>query len=142
MSFLLDTNVLSEIRKGRQGDRNVMAWASDLPQEQVFTSVMVLAEIRRGILRAERRDPPQAARLALWHADLVGRLGDRVLAVDFDVAEAWAVMVSRATLPIVDALIGATAQVHRLTMVTRNIRDFSRLGIPVLDPFAAPNKRD
>lgn len=98
--------------------------------------MVVLAEIRRGIELKRRHDPEQAAGLDLWFARMRARLADRVLAVDEPVAEAWARLSVPDPLPLVDGLLAATAQVHGLTLVTRNVADVARTGVAVVDPFA------
>jgi toxin FitB len=134
--FLLDTNVISEIRKRERADANVARWILQTPAEEMGTSVVVLAEIRRGIELKRRTDLRQAKSLDRWYAGMREKLGDRVLPVDEAVAEAWAVLGIPDALPLIDGLLAATAKVHGLTLVTRDIRDIARTGVSVLDPFA------
>jgi predicted nucleic acid-binding protein len=98
---------------------------------------MVLGEIRRGIELKRRSDPNQAKSLDRWFAQMRTRLGDRVLSIDEAIAEAWAVLDVPHPLPLIDGLLAATAKVHGLTLVTRNVADIARTGVPILDPFSS-----
>ena len=135
MKFLLDTNVISEIRKLERTDPNVAKWVTQTPVKEIGTSVLVLAEIRRGIELKRRRDAEQAAALDRWFAQMRTRLGDRVLPIDEPIAEAWALLSVPDPLPLIDGLLAATAQVHGLMLVTRNTADVARTGVAILDPF-------
>ena len=140
MTYLVDTSVLSELRK-RIPDAAVVRWEAAVPPAHLFTSVLVIGELRRGVAKLADRDRAQA--LQSWIELAVLRLyRDRVLPVDEAVAVAWGVMYGSAehrgvTLPAFDSLIAATALVHGLTVVTRNTRDFERCGVPTLDPWHA-----
>lgn len=134
MSWLLDTNVVSELRKGERADAGVRAWFEDADERSLFTSVLVVGELRRGIERIRRRDVPSALALEHWLAGLTDEFDDRILPVDQAVAERWGRLNVPDPLPTVDGLLAATALVHGLTLVTRNTRDVMRTGIPVLDP--------
>ena len=136
MKFLLDTNVISEIRKRERAHPNVAKWVAQTPVKEIGTSVVVLAEIRRGIELKRRNDPDQADRFDQWFSQMRTRLGDRVLPIDEPVAEAWALLSVPDPLPLVDGLLAATAKVHDLTLVTRNIADVARAGVTILNPFA------
>ena len=136
MSFLVDTNVLSELRKGERADRGVRNWFEGAGEEDLFTSVLVLGEVRRGIEAVRRRDVPSALALEQWLLRLTQTFGDRVLSVDGAVADRWGVLNVPDPLPTVDGLLAATALVHDLTLVTRNVRDVARTGVRCLDPFA------
>jgi predicted nucleic acid-binding protein len=137
VKFLLDTNIISELRKRDRADPNVARWVARTPVKDMATSVVALAEIRRGIERKRRSDSKQADALDRWYAQMRTRLGQRVLAVDEPIAEAWALLGVPDPLPLIDGLLAATAKVHGLTLVTRNIDDIARTGVPVLNPFAA-----
>jgi toxin FitB len=134
VGFLLDTNVISETRKPKPSPR-VMAWMESIPRNSLYLSVMVIGEIRAGIGRVARRDHPQAAAIAAWAEELREEYGDRILPVTVDVAEEWAKLTVPDKLPVIDGLMAATANVHRLTFVTRNVRDIVRSNVPVLNPF-------
>lgn len=134
MSYLVDTNVISEVRK-RRGDSRAKEWYDATPPQEIFFSVLTLGEIRRGIQRLDRRDHAQALLFEAWLMSLVRDFGDRVLAVTADVADAWGRMGVVDPIPPVDALLAATAQVHGLTLVTRNTADLARTGVRLLNPF-------
>lgn len=138
MRFLLDTNVISEIRKRDRAHPNVARWIASVPVKDIGTSVLVLAEIRRGIELKRRVDPPQADRLDEWFTRMRVRLSDRVIPVDEAIAEAWARASVPHPLPFIDGLLAATALVHGLTLVTRDVHGVARTGADLLDPFAAP----
>jgi len=135
LKFLLDTNVISEIRKLERTDPNVAKWVAQTPVKEIGTSVLVLAEIRRGIELKRRRDAEQAAALDRWFAQMRTRLGDRVLPIDEPIAEAWALLSVPDRLPLIDGLLAATAKAHGLMLVTRNTADVARTGVAILDPF-------
>lgn len=136
---LLDTNVVSELRKVTAGraDANVAAWAAGVPSGQLYISVVTLHELEHGVLLAERSDPASGVILRRWLDDSVARAFDRrILSVDQAVARVAAAFQVPDPAPFRDALIGATAKVHGLVMVTRNERDYQRLaGIRVLNPW-------
>ena len=136
MKFLLDTNVISELRKRDRAHPNVVRWAARTAVEEIGTSVLVLAEIRRGIELKRRSDPQQAKSLDRWFSQMRMRLGERVLPVDEPVAEAWGLLGIPDPLPLIDGLLAATAKVHGLTLVTRNVADMATAGVLVLDPFS------
>ena len=137
MRFLLDTNVISEIRKRDRAHPNVVQWVSCTPVSEIGTSVLVLAEIRHGIELKRRSDPQQAQSLDRWFSKMRLQLDERVLPVGEPVAEAWASLGIPDPLPPIDGLLAATAKVHGLTLVTRNIADFAATGVPLLNPFSA-----
>lgn len=137
MKYLLDTNVISEIRKGSRAHANVARWVAHTPAREMGTSVLVLGEILRGIELKRRGDREQAAALDRWFVQMRTRLGDRILPVDEPIAEAWALMSVPHPPPLIDALLAATAKVHGLTLVTRNVADIARTGVEYLDPFSA-----
>ncbi|CAN5908604.1 type II toxin-antitoxin system VapC family toxin [soil metagenome] len=138
MSFLLDTNVVSEWAEPRpSGD--VVVWLSDVDEDRVFLSVATLAEIRYGVDRmpgGQRRD-----RLAAWLVDdLPARFEHRILDIDPGVADAWGVVMARGqisgrTIGVMDAFFAATALRYALTLVTRNVADFDHLGVELLNPW-------
>jgi len=133
VTYLLDNNVLSETRK-RQPAAGVAEWIASTPPDRMHISVLTLGEIEQGIARIRGRgDQNQAAALERWLTDLQAGFEDRVLPVSLPVATAW----GRQPNPrsVIDALIAATARVHGLTVVTRNVKDFEPAGIPVLNPF-------
>lgn len=135
MSFLLDTNVVSEIRK-RSPDPGVARWFSSVPADELFLSVVVVGEIRQGIERLARRDPDQAAVLEQWLRRLVRVYADRIVPVTAEVAEAWGRLNVPNPVPVVDGLLAATALVRGWTLVTRNTADIACTGVRLLDPFS------
>lgn len=133
--FLLDTNVVSELRK-TQADSAVVAWARSVPAYKLYISAITLLEIETGILRLERRDPEQAAPLRNWlEVHVMSAFAGRVLSVDGAVARRCARLHVPDRSNECDALIAATALVHDMTVVTRNTRDFAFSGAPVLNPW-------
>ncbi len=133
--FLLDTNVVSELRK-TQADPAVVAWARSVPAYKLYISAITLLEIETGILRLERRDPGQAAPLRNWlEVHVMAAFAGRVLSVDGAVSRRCARLHVPDRSNECDALIAATALVHDMTVVTRNTRDFAFSGAPVLNPW-------
>lgn len=138
MNYLIDTNVISEIRKRDRCDPRVAAWYSSLDDEAIYLSVLVLGEIRRGIERVRPTDPAQARALEAWLNQVNRSFADRILPVDHAVADAWGRMSAARPLSTVDALLAATAKVNGMTLVTRNSADVRGLDISVLNPFDGP----
>ncbi len=138
--FLLDTNVISELRKAKAGkaDSNVSAWIRTVPAASLFLSVIVIQELEIGTLLAERRDPAKGAILRAWLDEhVLPVFSERILAVDTAVARRIAALHVPDPRPIRDALIAATALTHSMTVVTRNAQDFVPTGVPVLNPWNA-----
>jgi len=137
--YLLDTNVVSETRRRRPAPE-VLAWlaAARRARDPLFVSVLVLGEVRRGIERLRVRDPPQAAALERWLAELRVRFRERMISIDWEIAEAWGSMAFATQPPVIDGLMAATAKVHGLVLVTRNVADMARTGVPVLNPWDPP----
>ncbi len=135
MSFLVDTNVLSELRKRTRGNPNVHSWMKANGWKSLHTSWIAIAEMKRGVELIRRRDKPQAVVLETWTKEVLDLLRDRIFPVDQAVAEIWAdLMVPNPRSPL-DTLIAATARAHGLTLVTRNVRDFADCGVALLDPW-------
>ncbi len=136
--YLLDTNVVSELRKESVGkaDRHVTAWARSVPAESMFLSAICILELETGILLLERRDPFQGAKLRAWMEDRVlPAFADRILPVDTAVALRCASLHVPNARPYRDSLIAATALVHGMTAVTRNVSDFEPTGVALLNPW-------
>jgi predicted nucleic acid-binding protein len=136
VNYLVDTNVVSELKRGRNAAPTVTAWFAGVPAEQIFTSVVVLGEVRRGIELLGRRDKLQAEMLERWYAAMRRQLGARVLPVDEPVMVTWSRISVPDPLPAYDGLIAATALVHGMTVVTRNTTDFRRVGTTAVDPWS------
>lgn len=136
MKFLVDTNVLSELRKGPRANAGVLDWFRSVDAAALHLSVLVIGELRQGVERLRRRDSPAAAKLDRWLDELIERHADRTLPVDAAVADRWGRLNVPDPIPAVDGLLAATALVHSLTLVTRNTRDVRRTGVRHLDPFA------
>lgn len=134
MRFLLDTNVVSEARKPH-GNPQVKRWLASVPGRELFLSVLVLGEVRQGVERIRRRDPLQAAAFDAWLSRLAAEYADRLVPVTAAVAEEWGRMNVPDPLPAVDSLLAATAKVHGMTLVTRNVADVAATGVALLDPF-------
>lgn len=137
MSYLLDTNVISELRKGKRGDENVRGWFSELADQEIYLSALTIGEIRRGVENVRRRDPDSATTLESWLARLGEAYRDRILPVDRAIAEEWGRMNVPDPLPVVEGLLAATAKVAGLTLATRNVADVERTGVELVDPFSA-----
>ncbi len=133
--YLIDTNIISEVRKGRRCDPNVAAWYQTVRDDELFLSALVAGEIRQGIERLRPRNPRQAKALESWLDEVLDSFGERVLPVDERIAQIWGRLSARASLPVVDSLLAATAQAHGLTLVTRNVKDVERSGVHCLNPF-------
>ena len=137
MSFLLDTNVISELRKGPRCDPHVKSWFQSVDDADLFLSVLVIGELRVGIERIRRRDPQGATALENWLTTLVADFGQRILSVDYAVADQWGRMNAAAPLSTIDSLLAATAKIHGLILVTRNVKDVQNTGAQILNPFTA-----
>lgn len=134
--LLLDTVVISELRKGTRATPAVIAWQEKNSTSPTYLSVITLLEIRQGIRRVQLRDADFAQRLENWyHTRLIPRFRDTLLSVNQSIAESAAELSATETISPHDALIAATAQVHGLTLVTRNISDFSKTQIPLVNPW-------
>jgi toxin FitB len=136
--YLLDTNVVSELRKARSGraDRNVTTWAAGMASLLLYVSAVTIEELEIGVLLAERRDPPAGKVLRGWLDDQVlPAFNGRILPVNTVVAQRSAGLHVPDTRPVRDALIAATALVHGMTVVTRNVQDFAPTGVKILNPW-------
>ena len=139
--YLLDTHVLSELRRRDRIDPRVAAWADTVEQDALYLSVVTILEVELGILAVERRDPAQAALLRRWLEDRVLPDFDaRILPIDTAVARACARLHVPDRRAERDAMIGATALTHRMTVVTRNVVDFEPMRIGVMNPWDWPGR--
>ena len=136
MSFLLDSNVSSESRRKRPNAR-VMAWFRRADPASLYISVLTLGEIANGAARYARRDPAQAAALEQWLDATRLNYADRIITIDAEISEAWGRLGAKRPLPVVDGLLAATALVHGMTLVTRNLDDIADTGVALLHPWSA-----
>lgn len=132
--YLLDTVTVSQALS-RRANAGALAWIGRQDPAQLFLSVVTIAEIRRGAVQARRRDPKFAARIDQWLAVTVSAFADRILPIDVAVAHVWGTLQAGAGHGGEDIMIAATALDRGLIVVTRNVRDFSGLGVKVEDPF-------
>ena len=135
MSYLIDTNIISEVRKGAKCDSRVATWYESIADAEIFLSVLALGEIRKGVERARSSRPAQAQVLERWLETIMESFADRILPVDQGVADNWGRMSATRSVPTIDGLLAAAAKAHLMTLVTRNIADVADLGVEVLNPF-------
>jgi predicted nucleic acid-binding protein len=134
--YILDTNVVSELRKGKKADRNVRVWAQTLPAASLYLSVVSILELEMGILLVERRDPKQGGILRAWmDGHVLPSFSGRILAIDTVVAQRCAALHVPNPCSDRDALIAATALVHSMTVVSRNVTHFQPTGVAVVNPW-------
>ena len=136
--YLLDTNVISEARKAQRANSNVLAWFASVEDEALFLSVVVLGEIRRGIEQVRRSDQVQARALERWLNGLERDYRERILPITAPIAQQWGRLSAPRPISSVDGLLAATAFVHELTLVTRNVNDVTHAGVAVVNPFVSP----
>jgi len=133
--FLLDTNVVSELRKRERCAAKVSAWASTVPSNQDFLSVIVVGELRRGSILKQRSDPAAADALEKWIARLIQLYSERILPITLEIAYEWGRLSAMRPIPPEHGLLAATAHFHRLTFATRNTRNVEGLGISLVNPW-------
>jgi toxin FitB len=131
--YLLDTNIISEVRRGTAV---ASIWLEDKAPESLFLSAITLGEIERGIVKLKLRDERASERLEDWKLSLIENYADRILTVSSEVAMKWGALSVGRTIGVADALVGATAIVHRLAMVTRNVKDFEGTGVKLINPWS------
>ena len=132
--YLIDTNVLSELRRPKRNS-SVVGWFRSIPVDDLFLSVLTLGEIRRGIELLRRKDPTAANALERWFNGILVDFSEKILPIDTAVSEQWGRLSILQPLPSIDGLLASTAIVYDLTIVTRNIADFDRSGVALLNPF-------
>ncbi len=136
MSFLIDTNVVSELRKKSRCDLSVTAWQDSIKDEDVYISAISMMEIKAGVIGARRKNPEFSKVLNEWYEMQVKpTFHKRMIPVDLAVAECCSILLNQRTRPLADALIAATAHVHGLTLATRNMADFEDTGIDLVNPW-------
>jgi predicted nucleic acid-binding protein len=136
--YLMDTNVISEMRKtsAARGDAAVRRWAGSVDQSALFLSVITVLEVQMGVLRMMRKDAVQGELLRRWlHQAVLPAFRGRILEVDAEIALRGAALHVPVTIAYYDALIAATAMIHGMTVVTRNVADFAPMGVSVLNPW-------
>ena len=136
--FLLDTNILSELRKENRCDAGVRKWFEEAASEELFVSVLVLGEIRQGIERIRLRDQTQARALEKWLGWISTEFADRLLPVNEKVADKWGHLGLQQPVPVFDAFLAATALAHDLVVVSRDEAGFRNTGVRVINPFSQP----
>ena len=139
MNYLLDTKIISEIRKGPRCNSKVAAWYDSIDDAQIYLSVLLLGEIRKGLERARLGNPAQVRALENWLAAIGRSFAERILPIDQAIADEWGRMSAKRPVSTIDALLAATAKVNDMTLVTRNTVDVADLGAKVLNPFEARN---
>lgn len=137
MTYLIDANVVSELRRPDRASQAVVAWAASVPQSDMFISSVTILELQLGALQLAHRDPAAGRLIGEWLRKVIERFRDRILAVDLAVALKCAELHVPDPKSEHDALIAATALVHNLVVVTRNTPDFARTGVRLLDPWQA-----
>ena len=137
MTFLIDTNIISVVRKGDRADAAVATWWNGVDEDDLWLSPLVLGEIRKGVEVVRQRDPGRAQALQAWLADVMSHFGNRLLPIDTAVFEQWGRMNAIRPVPVIDALLAATAKANGLILVIRNVADVAGLGVDVLNPFEA-----
>jgi hypothetical protein len=135
VTYLLDTNIISEISKGGQSNRNVSTWYQAVEPDSLCISVLVIGEIRAGVEKLRLRQAQRAAAFERQLVLVIDLFADRIVGIDRRIAEHWGRLNAWGSRPAVDGLLAATALVHGLTVVTRNARDFASTGAKVLNPF-------
>lgn len=135
MAYLLDTCVISELRKPHCDDR-VATWMAGIQPDEAFLSVLTLGEIRRGIELHRAKDTKAAGALERWLLGLESHYAERILPITAAIADRWGRLCLNQPIPVSDGLIAATGLEHKLTIVTRNVSDFQRSGVNTLNPFS------
>jgi len=138
MGYLMDTNIVSELRKETRCNPGVTRWLDATDEDELFLSVLTLGELRMGALGLARKGPAGAPHLEAWVNALHSQYAGKILPVTVEIVEKWAELSVPDRLPVVDGLLAATAIVHGHILVTRNTRDVARAGVPLLNPFEEP----
>ena len=139
LKYLLDTNIISELRKGERCDLNVQSWFESVKPTQLFTSVLVIGEIRRGIENIRRRDPQSAYHLECWLESVQNNYHERIIPIDERIAETWGYFNAIRPLPVIDGLLAATAKTYDFILVTRNTKDIQNIDVQLINPFKKAN---
>jgi hypothetical protein len=134
MTYLIDTNVISELRR-REPDPHVLDWYQAAPSARLFLSALTIGEIRLGIERLRRKDGAQAQALESWLSGLSTAFADHIIGIDAQAAQEWGRMNVPDPLPVIDGLLAASAKVRGWTLVTRNTANLARCGVTLVNPF-------
>jgi hypothetical protein len=135
VTYLVDTNVICELRKRDRCNPNVRRWFDSCGPSEIYLSALTVGELRTGVERVRRRDLAAARSLETWLEQLISAHQERILPVDLDAADEWGRLAAPDPLPVVDGLLAATAKIRGMVLVTRNVRDVERTGVLWLDPF-------
>jgi predicted nucleic acid-binding protein len=141
MAYLVDTNVLSELRKGERCQAPVAQWFAAVDDEELFLSVLVIGELQRGVDRIRRRDAKSADALERWLGNLTAKYSERILPITLPIAKLWGSFGVPDPIPTLDGLLAATAVHHDLVLATRNVKDVSSTGVQLVNPFGDPVQR-
>jgi hypothetical protein len=137
--YLLDTNIVSELRKGARANPNMLAWFRSARENELYLSVLVLGEVRQGIERVRPADPAQARALERWLFNLENKFADRIFPITVAIADRWGRLSAVDPISVIDCLLAATAVENDLVLVTRNVQDVKRTGVKLLNPFNSAN---
>jgi toxin FitB len=135
VNYLIDTSIISEIRKGDRCDPNIASWYETIEDASLYLSVLAIGEIRKAVERVRPEDSTRARAIENWLKAVDKAYGERILPVDRAVADEWGRLNAVRPLPVIDGLLAATAKVHRMTLVTRNTTDMADSGVHILNPF-------
>ena len=141
MSYLVDTDILSEIRKRNRANPQVVAWFRQRQPRELYLSVLTLGELRRGVERIHRRDPTSATVLNAWLDRTLREFQDRIIGVDQAIADRWGRLGTPDPIPVIDGLIAATALERDLVVATRNVKHVAPTGVQYIDPFEVAQDR-
>ena len=133
--YLLDTNVISELRKKKRCNQNVRRWFETIDDEAIFLSVLVIGELRSGVERIRRRDAQAALSLKNWLQQVVNNYSDRIFPITQEIAEVWGIMNVPDPISTIDGLLAATAKANDCILVNRNVKDIYRCGVSFYNPF-------
>jgi predicted nucleic acid-binding protein len=135
LSFLIDTDIITEVRKGSRCDRHVAAWYASIADSDLYLSVLVLGEIRKAVEAARPADPARAEALAIWLDQVHRAFEGRILSVDYNVAMEWGRICALRSIPVTIGLLAATAKSSGMTLVTSHDEEVKGLGVRVFNPF-------
>ena len=135
MNYLIDTNIISEVRKGKRCNPQRCKLVRKIEDASLYLSVLVIGEIRKGIEKIRPNDTVQANAIETWLVAVDKAFGEYILPIDHAVANEWGRLNASRLLSVIDGLLAATAKIHRMTLVTRNIADIADLDVPILNPF-------